>query len=144
MKTLVLVAMLLATLGASAECVPITVANKRVVVSVTLDGLGTYPFLLDTGAMVTILDKSIAKGLPISGDVRLAGVGVSERVSVGRVRAITLGGFTGHDIAVLVYDLRKSAFAEPIPIAGVLGDDVLLAAGGFRVDVQAGCLYVGR
>jgi predicted aspartyl protease len=125
----------------NAQCTPFIVSHKRVIVQVKVNGQGPYPFLLDTGSTITILDKSIAKDLPGKGQVQLTGIG--ERAVVdSRIANISVGTFSDAELPVLVYDLKKTEASEDVKTLGILGNDVLMDAGGFSLDYKTGCIEV--
>ena len=83
--------------------------GNRPVVQVSLNGTGPYPFILDTGAPVTLVDSTLARnlGLPVVGQMELGsplGAGTS---FVGQVRlnAVEIAGLSFADQPAALLDL---------------------------------------
>lgn len=98
-------------------------ADGRIIVDVTVDGLGPFPFLLDTGASVTILDDALVAelGLAATGnDVTVHGVAASTRAPAFEGVEIGIGGEDLSPPWIVSLDLSHLRNAR-----GVLGVDVL-------------------
>lgn len=85
--------------------------------------------MLDTGAAASVIDARFARasGLRLGGTVELEGRGggVGGRQAQGVVLSVTGGPARAVDAAVT--DLSDAARAMRLPLAGILGDDVLKA-----------------
>jgi hypothetical protein len=98
-------------------------ADGRIVVEVMTGGRGPYPFVLDTGASVTILDLNLVAelGLGATGeDVIVHGVAASATAPVFQALPISIGGEDISPPWVVALDLSHLGIAR-----GVLGVDVL-------------------
>src|ERR1035437_8906375 len=110
---LLFILLLIGTAQLNAQCIPFTVSNKRIVVQVSVNGRGPFNFLLDTGSTITIVDKSIAKGLTPNGRVQLSGIGENETVD-SRIANITVGSVTDRELPVLVVDLARTEGSDDV------------------------------
>lgn len=131
-----------ATAQTPSTCIPFTVSHKRIIVPVMVNGAGPYPFLLDSGSTGTIIDKSIAKDLPNTGYVTVSGIGAKKWVFASSLDAISVGGYVDHKLPVMVYDLLGAEAMDSIKALGILGNDVLMDAGGFTVNYSTMCVEV--
>jgi len=103
------------------------VAGRLLIVPVTVDGTGPYPFLLDTGATRSLVDEALADRLRLP----QAGVVAHETAvasgSAGLVRGtLTLGSVQGDGVLIRV-SLDSLADLDPKP-RGVVGQDLLRLA----------------
>ena len=136
---LLFILLLIGTAQLNAQCIPFTVSKKRIVVQVSVNGRGPFNFLLDTGSTITIVDKSIAKGLTPNGRVQLSGIGENETVD-SRIANITVGSVTDRELPVLVVDLARTEGSDDVKTLGILGNDFLLDAVGLVLDYSTGCI----
>ena len=119
--------------------VPVT-ADRYLVADVGIGDL-TRPFLVDTGASMSLLDDDVAAALGLAsiGETRIVDFeGARRDVKVVRLASLSLGGLQLADVGMAVTDLDWHADAECKPIAGVLGNNVL--SGAIELDVGAGAL----
>ena len=83
--------------------------GAAIVVPVSIDGGPEVPFVLDTGATLTCVDRAFADslGLPARPGVRGTGAGVGGAGSVGIVRAdsFRVGDATAYDLTLCTIDL---------------------------------------
>ena len=108
---------------------PVPFDNSRqhqMVVQVSLNDAGPYDFLIDTGAQMTVIDRSLATelGLPASGNANVAGISLQGQIRFAQLEMLKLGKYASTNQRVLVYDmnkLQKAGFA----IRGLLGEDFL-------------------
>lgn len=103
-------------------------AGRYVMVPVTVNGTGPYPFLLDTGATSTMLDPALVDRL------RLPPAGSAVEQTATRsgaadlvLASLAVGGVTRRDLAVITTPLDAVQALEP-SIVGVLGQDLLRTA----------------
>lgn len=115
-----------AAAGHTASRVPIRqTAAGLVVVPVSINGRGAYPFLLDTGAESTIVDPALADELGLVAAGRLNLMTSTGVVGVDVARAsIVFGAVEAHDVQVLQMPL-DAVRAYASDVRGVLGTDVL-------------------
>ena len=118
--------------GGSAEAgprrIPLRiVAGRLLIVPVTVDGTGPYPFLLDTGATRSLVDETLADHLrlPRAGVVAHETAVASDSATLVR-GALTLGGVQG-DGTLIRASLDSLADLDPRP-RGVVGQDLLRLA----------------
>lgn len=99
-------------------------ANGAIVVPVTLDGTGPFPFLLDTGSNGSTVSESVARVLgarPVAKTSVTTSTG-SDVVTVIRVGTMTVGSTTVMNILpVVVPDPALRA----VRVSGVIGQDFL-------------------
>ncbi|MEZ4380662.1 MAG: aspartyl protease family protein [Nannocystaceae bacterium] len=103
-------------------------------------------FIVDTGSGVTVVDPSLIAGLGLEP----AGV-VSVRDFEGRRQAhdvfvapqLELGGLVYRDVGVVAVDLGLFDDLACVPIAGILGQNVL-AQGVFELDPAAGVIRLAE
>jgi predicted aspartyl protease len=100
--------------------------NGRLVVSVGLNGKGTYSFLLDTGATTTVLSQKLAEKLGVAsrGTARVHTFAGAVLVPVARVDTVGIGSRWIVGVDVVCADLGRMFKLEPT-IEGILGQDVL-------------------
>jgi len=91
-------------------------------------------FILDTGTSPSILNIDIAKhlGLPLS-RAKLSAIGGESEVYAATLPEIRLGPLQAVSVPVLVADLSRREHDFKMPIAGILGMDVLGKI-SFRLD----------
>jgi len=133
--------------GTSTQTVPPHVVHTStatlVLVPVCLARQGPYPFILDTGAAQSLVDRSVADRLrlPVTGTATQA-TGVACTSAAGQVQV--------PDWSVGQLPLRPQMLASlslGLPpgsprIAGLLGSDVWSRFGQFRLDYRAGRLML--
>ena len=97
-----------------------------VVVPVSINGSGPYPFLLDTGATITALDRGLAEAVVLDGSGMGTVTTLAETMSVSLAVAhtVSIGPVTERNVEVMVRDLKGlHAFAPGV--RGVLGQNAL-------------------
>lgn len=110
-----------------AASLPLRVVNRhQMIVAVSINHVGPFNFLLDTGTQMTMLDPSLAASLQLStnGTAEVASAGVNGIASFAQVELIEAGSQSSANQRVLVYDL-KNLPATGFDIQGVLGEDFL-------------------
>jgi predicted aspartyl protease len=102
------------------------VRNYLIVTSVTINGTGSYEFLLDTGTNTTLLHTEFAAqlGLRPIDRIELLTVAGSQAVPRAKLPSLTLGQKTVTDLEVLFSDLRAARSVIP-NVRGVLGQNFL-------------------
>lgn len=117
--------------------------SVRLFVPVFVQGEGPFPFALDTGASSSVIDRDLvdALGLTVSDETQEA-FGVSGRLDVGTLtlRRWQLGSVRLQRTRVGVVDLPDQE--GQLPIAGLLGSDVLSRFGVIAVDYDGGRLIL--
>jgi len=121
--------------------------GNRPIVELTINGTGPHRFILDTGAMTTVIDRGLVEeiGLPEVGTDELKSPAADKPMLVPRVsmKMATLGGIIIHDLGAAVLDLAGMFGSEDAP-RGVLSarvfSGVLLAIDypNDRIVVRAG------
>jgi predicted aspartyl protease len=91
-------------------------------------------FIIDTGTLPSILSIGVAKqlGLPLS-RAKLSAIGGESEAFATTLPEIRLGPLQAISVPVLVADLSRSEHDLKLPIAGILGMDVLGKI-SFRLD----------
>jgi predicted aspartyl protease len=114
-----------------------------VIASVTIDGHGPYPLAVDTGASVSILDRSVAESanLPQVGNPEpVAGVGGSQNATPVQVDSWSVGKITLPAMRIASLSLPEAQKTNGI--VGLLGSDVLSRFGVVQIDYSNGTLVV--
>jgi|WetSurMetagenome_2_1015567.scaffolds.fasta_scaffold01903_9 predicted aspartyl protease len=110
------------------QTLPILWARDLPLVPVMVAGRGPFPFLLDTGAIYTLLDTQHAAALGIRANTgkygKLRAEGMSGAFTSNVAEQVTLGlGRTRYDRpAILVTDVPQRFL---VPVFGILGRDIL-------------------
>lgn len=130
---LVLAAIAASNLSAEAHCpgnvssVPYRIVNRhQMVVPVSINHAGPYPFLFDTGTQMTMIDPALASQLQLSlhGQANVASAGVNASASYSQIESVELDSHAVSSLKVLVYDLANLQ-ASGLNVRGVLGEDFL-------------------
>jgi hypothetical protein len=102
------------------------VADALLVVPVTINRVGPFDFLVDTGTQPNLIDPSLASSLDLKsqGPVGLITASTFLSGSVATVTSLEAGGYTLKNPAVVVEDLGALQAADP-HIRGVLGENFL-------------------
>lgn len=104
------------------ESVPLRLVNGyQMIVPVSVNHSGPYPFLLDTGMQVTAIDQSLAVELHLEARdaAVVAGAGSRQAASVAQVDLLEAGSHAVSNTKVLVFDVEK------LHVRGILGLDFL-------------------
>jgi predicted aspartyl protease len=114
------------------------------VASVTIDGQGPFPFIVDTGASSSVVDSAVASkiGLKATGKTeQLSGVGCQTTASQAKVSSWQVGHVALPAATVSV--LPMLADTKGPKIGGLLGSDVLSEFGVAALDYQDQQLQLG-
>ncbi|MEO7002645.1 MAG: retropepsin-like aspartic protease [Ktedonobacterales bacterium] len=114
-----------------------------VIVQLTIAGRGPYPFALDTGASISLIDRSLAQrlGLADAGPVEhISGIGGSEQVIPVQVKDWSLGSIKLPNVAISSGPITN--LSSDGNIDGLLGSDVLSHFGAITIDYNAGTVTV--
>jgi hypothetical protein len=133
LASFVLVVTLVPAVAAKTHCpgnaasVPLQLLNGyQMILSVSVNHSGPYPFLLDTGTQTTTVDPSLARelGLATQGANVVEGVGFQASALSAQVDLLTAGSHGVAKQKVLLYSLQNfQSFG--LNIRGVLGEDFL-------------------
>jgi predicted aspartyl protease len=127
-------------LGSSvcAESINFTLRRGHlIVIPVTLNGLGPYDFLLDTGASTTLVTPEFARQLrlrPID-RIELVTVAGSQILVRSQLERVSVGQQTATGVEVLINELREVRAVES-KLCGVLGQN-FLAQFNYLIDYRA-------
>jgi hypothetical protein len=110
--------------------VPMGSWHGRSLVSVTIDGHGPFPFVLDTGAGGSLVSRALADslGLPVVGETQVSSPlgGTPASAKVVRIGELTIGGKLRGALTVLALDLPAGGpsthwgVLSPYDLAGLL------------------------
>ena len=109
--------------------------STLVIITISINGQGAYPFALDTGASVSLIDHTIADRLKLPHDgqsEQVSGVGGTQLVQPVKVRQWSAGQIrlpTTTLASASVPNIQKDT-----GIVGLLGSDVLSRFGAFTLD----------
>jgi len=117
---------------------------NEVLVGVCVAGHGPFPFLIDSGAEVSVISQSLARSLrlsPTGGPVTIAAIGCTEQAGDIAVRSWSMGG-----IKLANQSLVELNFPAPLrrDVDGVIGSDVLARFGAVRIDYRSQELALER
>jgi predicted aspartyl protease len=124
------------------QSIPIAVAEQPggsviVTIEVAIEGQGPYAFILDTGASLSAIDRTLAQelNLPESGLTGSAtGLIAETRASLVRVERWRLDGIDLSPGRLVVLDLQQQG--APVTYRGLLGSDVLSRYGSVTIDYE--------
>lgn len=117
--------------------------STLVIVDLEINGKGPYPFALDTGASLSLVDSQLASqlNLPVAGPPEdITGVGGAQRVTPISVSQWAMGAATLPSRTITsapLPDLRRSA-----GIVGLLGSDVLSSFNSVTIDYARSVIIV--
>jgi predicted aspartyl protease len=99
-------------------------AESMIIVPVTVNGLGPFDFLFDTGMGETVIDRKLAAelNLPHAGNTDLMTLQHSRAVSLVHAGSLAMGGATVHGIDLSVINHLT---APLFWVRGILGEDFL-------------------
>ncbi len=110
--------------------IPIKVRNNLAVMPVTINDIGPFYFILDTGVKTTILTEPLVMdllGLDIEQTILLYGLGGSGIVEALLAKNVTIGtpGITGHNKNLIIIPEDLLTFSEVFgfPVYGIIGYD---------------------
>ena len=129
-----------------AESVPVHVLGGFLVVAQGQIGgeLSRQNFILDTGTSPSILNTRVARQLGLAlAPAKVAAIGRDAEVAVTSVPRLRLGSLQVEAATFLVTDLTDVERAWNIPIAGILGLDIL-GKRSFRLDYERALLEFGE
>jgi hypothetical protein len=142
---LALGALLAGSAGVAADAREFTRSAPRarpVIVPVRVQGVGPFPFLLDTGADTTVVHTDLARRLRLTPTARIELVTVAGARFVPQGHAdLAIGETAVGRLDVLIHDLA-AARAHDGRIAGILGRNALGSA-PFTIDHERGRLVLG-
>jgi predicted aspartyl protease len=112
---------------ARAASIPLRFAGTIPIVDVVVNGTAPRPFLVDTGAAASVLDRKLvaALGLETRGGLEARGAGGSAEAAYVRVATLALPGVELRDQILLTVPLGALAAVVGTEIGGILGWDFL-------------------
>ena len=131
--------------------VPLRIVTSRnsalAVASVTINGQGPFPFIVDTGASRSVIDQPVARHLGLSTKStsrQVSGVGCQTKAATAQVSHWKAGGLSLPPDRVNVLKIAAGSQRASAPqFAGLLGSDVLSRFGAAAIDYQAAMLRLG-
>lgn len=107
--------------------VPFNYAQKEIIVKVNINDGEPLDFLLDTGALQTIIDRRVAAEnlLDQKADLNIIGAAGNTAGLTTVVKKLRLGEIVVQDTAAVILDLSGHAKHLGRPIAGILGSNFL-------------------
>ena len=102
--------------------VPMRIEDGRIVVDVTLDGKGPFPFVFDSGAHGSVMDLEFARaqGIALGGQVMVGSPGGAGRPGqLATVKKLDVGGLSLGDVTIVAF--TGLPFKGADPPRGVLG-----------------------
>jgi hypothetical protein len=97
-----------------------------VVVDATVNGLGPFSFLLDTGSTHTVIDPSLARQLqaPVIGEASLTTVSDVRKDRLARLKEVRVGDSAVSELGAVIDKMDLVKLKAP-GVRGVLGEDFL-------------------
>jgi hypothetical protein len=114
-----------------------------VIINLTIKGKGSYPFALDTGASITLIESSLAQslGLPVTGAQEvITGVGGEQHITPVSVSNWSLGAASLPARTIASADM--SAIHRSAGVDGLLGSDVLSSFSAVTIDYASSVVTV--
>lgn len=114
-----------------------------VIVDLAINGKGSYPFALDTGASITLVETSLAQSLqlPTSGAPEvITGVGGDQRIMPVSISHWSLGAAALPARTIASADM--SAIHRSAGVDGLLGSDVLSSFSAVTIDYASSVVTV--
>ncbi len=110
-----------------ARRIPLRFAGSIPIVDVSVDSSRPLPFLVDTGAAATILDRAFADELDreTQGTLEARGAGGSEPAGWIEIGSLRLPGVEIRDQTIVTLPLESLGIALNEPVTGILGWDFL-------------------
>jgi hypothetical protein len=111
--------------------------GEVVLVKACIDGVGPFPFVIDSGSSFSVIDTQLARRFhlhQVGAPQEAAGIACSATVVPEQLSSWSIGGLALGPQAVFsasVPDLEPNQ-----PLAGVIGSDVLSRFGSIRIDYQ--------
>ena len=114
-------------------------------VSVCIEGAGPFPFLIDTGSALSVIDAHLSRRFhlrQVSAPERAAGIACSTTVVPEQVSNWSIGGATLKPQVLLSAAVPNLSASQPLD--GVIGSDVLSRFGSVRIDYRARTVGLGE
>ena len=115
-----------------------------VLANVCIDGAGPFPFVVDSGSALSIVDTQLSQRFhlhQVGAPEQAAGIGCSATVVPEQVSSWSVGSLTLRSQAVLSTSLPKLDASQPLD--GVIGSDVLSRFGAVRIDYRRQTMSLG-
>ena len=128
--------------GAVETTVPIRLANNHIYVDALVNGMGPFPFIVDTGGHTILTPATIAAlGLESQGAAPSAGAGEKiETNGYAKVREIAVGGMRMYDQTAFTLDFA-SRETEGFEVGGMIGFEFFRRF-AVRIDYGAGTMTI--
>jgi hypothetical protein len=107
--------------------VPVHLSERtQIIVPVEVNGSGPYPFIIDTGSQISVIDTSLAANLNINPEGTVGVVGPATRTTsfFARLRLLSASGHAVDRPWVVIQDLTAIQKADP-RVRGILGGNFL-------------------
>jgi len=97
-----------------------------ILVQATVNGIGPFPLLLDTGSTHTVIDPGLAQQLqvPVIGETSLVTVSDEHKDRLVRLKTVRVGNSEASELGAIIDKLDEVKLRAP-GIRGVLGEDFL-------------------
>jgi hypothetical protein len=115
-----------------------------VLANVCVDGVGPFPFVVDSGSALSVIDTQLSKRFhlhQVGAPEKAAGIGCSATVVPKQVSSWSLGSLALRSQAVLSASLPNLDARQPLD--GVIGSDVLSRFGAVRIDYRTQTMSLG-
>jgi hypothetical protein len=114
-------------------------------VSVCIEGAGPFPFLIDSGSSISVVDTQLSQRFQlhqVAGPEQAAGIGCKATVVPEKLPSWSVGGLALRPQVVVSASLPSLAKGQPL--AGVIGSDVLSRFGSIRIDYRTQTIGLGQ
>jgi len=115
-----------------------------VLVNACIDGAGPFPFVIDSGSSVSVINEPLARRFhlhQVGAPQQAAGIACSATVLPEQLSSWSLDGLALRPQAVFSASLPK--LGPNRPLDGVIGSDVLSRFGSIRIDYQKRTVSLG-
>jgi predicted aspartyl protease len=129
LTSILLAAMAVSTHASQSTTVPFTLFDNRMLVGVSLNGIGPFAMIVDTGSDALVVTPSVARRLALitraAGSATGAGSG-SAAVAQTRIASVAIGALRFREIPTEVIDLSPIQRAIGFPrLDGIVGYSIL-------------------
>jgi len=102
------------------------IQHTLIVVPVTVNGIGPFDFLVDTGAQVSTVDAQLAAQLDLqsTGSTGVSGVATYGRRTVTQLARVEIGAHHVENLLAVVEDMAQLHQADP-KLRGIVGENFL-------------------
>jgi predicted aspartyl protease len=97
------------------------------ILPVSINKKGPFRFVLDTGASMTVLSRTLATKLAVKAEEKAAGMGAGGKISfsLGSIQSLSIGDATMEGVGVAIGDLTALSKVTGAELDGIIGYNFL-------------------